>query len=261
MKKLISSIALASGFSFAISMMDVEASVGIWNQSPKGYIQYPSNTGNLIDLENDLNLGDETKLSGKLKIELPILPKLYLQYTDMEFTGKGNLQNIRFGNFIFNASVDSKITAKQYDMGLYYNIPLAKTLSFGTIDPEIGIIVKVVDFEATLTGSAKEINTGTTGSFTEKYTKTVPIPLAYGYLGINFPAFFGVWGEFKGIKYNDNYFYEYAVALRVRPFDFQVGDIFVEGGYRYQRLRLKDVGDINTDVRVGGFFGNIGVSF
>jgi len=250
MKKFVYSIALVSGFSFAIPMIDVEASVGIWNQSPKGYIQYPSNTGNSIDLESDLNLGDETKLSGKLKIELPILPKLYLQYTDMEFTGKGNLQNIRFGNFVFNASVDSKITAKQYDIGLYYNIPLVKTLSFGTIDPEIGVVVKIVDFEAILTGN-----------FTEKYTKTIPIPLAYGYLGINFPAFFGVWGEFKGIKYDNNYFYEYAVALRIRPFDFQVGHIFVESGYRYQRLRLKDVGDINADVKARGFFGNIGVSF
>lgn len=261
MKKFISSIAIVSGFSFAIPMIDVEASIGVWNQSPKGYIQYPSDTGNSIDLENDLNFGDETKLSGKLKIELPILPKLYLQYTDMEFTGKGNLQNIRFGDFIFNTSVDYKITAKQYDIGLYYNIPLVKTLSLGTIDPEIGVIVKIVDLEATLTGSAEEVNSGITGNFTEKYTKTVPIPLAYGYLGINLPTFFGVWGEFKGIKYDDNYFYEYALALRIRPLDFQVGHIFVEGGYRYQRLRLKDVGDINADIRVGGIFGNIGINF
>ncbi|RUM29061.1 MAG: hypothetical protein DSY42_07225 [Aquifex sp.] len=261
MKKLISSIAIASGFSFAIPMIDVEASIGVWNQSPKGYIQYPSNTGNSIDLENDLNLGDETKFSGKLKIELPILPKLYLQYTDMEFTGKGNLQNIRFGDYIFNASVDSKITAKQYDIGLYYNIPLVKTLSFGAIDPEIGVIVKILDFEAVVSGQAKEVRSGVTANYTEKVSQTVPIPLGYAYLGINFPTLFGVWGELKGIKYDENYFYEYALGIRVRPIDLGAGHIFVEGGYRFQRLRLKDVEDITADIKVGGFFGNIGISF
>ncbi len=261
MKKILIFLSVICGISFSVPFINIEASVGVWNEDPKGYIQYPSNEGNTIDIERDLGLEKETKISAKVKIELPIIPKIYLQYTDMEFSGRGNVNNVRFGNYRFNATVNSNVRAKQYDVGLYYNIPIVQTLSFGTVDPELGVVVKVIDFEATLSGQATEVITGQTGQFTEKVSKTVPIPLGYAYLGVNFPFLFGVWGELKGIKYNNNYFYEYAVGLRVRPLDFGVGHIFVEGGYRYQRLRLKDVADISSDIKIGGLFANIGIGF
>lgn len=261
MRKFFIPLLAVCGMSFSIPLINVEASVGVWSEDPKGYVQYPSDKGNAIDIEKNLGLDRETKPSAKVKVELPIIPKVYLQYTDMEFSGKGSVNNVRFGDYRFNATVSSNVKAKQYDVGLYYNIPLVGALSLGTIDPELGVVVKVIDFEATLSGQATEVRTGQTGQFTEKVSKTVPIPLGYAYLGVNFPVLFGVWGELKGIKYDNNYFYEYALGLRVRPLDFGVGHIFVEGGYRYQRLRLKDVADITSDIKIGGFFANVGVSF
>ncbi len=257
MRKIILAGAVFSSFSFAL--VDGELSLGVWSQNPKGYIQYPADGGTPLDLERDLGLGDETRFTGKVKLELPsILPNIYLQYTHMEFSGTNRVNNVRFGDYIFNATVNTDVKANQFDVGFYYHLPFVKG---DLLDPEVGLIVKVVDFKATVYGQATEVNTRITGTYSESTSETVPLPLLYLHLGIYPHRYVGVLGEFKGVKAGDDYFYEYSVGLRVRPFHFAFGNLFVEGGFRYQRLRLKDVGDINADVRVGGVYGVAGVSF
>ncbi len=258
MKKLLIFLSLAL-FSSSFALVDGELSIGVYNQNPKGYIQYPAGKGTTLDLEKDLKLGDETRPTAKLKLELPfILPNIYLAYTKMKFTGKNNVTNVRFGDYVFNADINTSVKANQLDVGLYYHVPFIKS---DILDPEIGVIVKVVDFKATVSGNATEVKTGISGSYREEKSKTVPLPLAYASVGVYPLKFIGFVGEFKGAKAGDNYFYEYAAGLRLRFFDLRLAHFFVEGGYRFQRLRLKDVGDVNADIKVGGVYANIGVGF
>ena len=260
MKKVLAA-AIFSMASFSYAFIDGEISIGVWNQDPKGYVQYPADTGTPLDVERDLGLGDKTRFSAKVKLELPLfLPNIYLQYTDMKFSGSGNVTNIRFGDYIFNASVNTNLKAKQYDVGLYYHVPFVKKLTKNILDPEFGIVVKVVDFKASVSGQATEVNTGVTGTYSESTSETVPLPLLYLSLGIYPFKYGGVVGEFKGLKVEDDYFYEYSVALR-GMYPVKMVKPFIEIGYRFERLRIKNEGDINADVRAGGFFGNIGIAF
>ncbi|GAB6065899.1 TIGR04219 family outer membrane beta-barrel protein [Aquifex pyrophilus] len=257
MKKLLIPLSLAC-FSFSFPVGG-EASIGVWNQDPKGYIQYPADEGTTLDLEKDLKLGDKTRPTAKVKVELPfILPNIYLAYTKMKFNGSNNVTKVRFGNYEFNADINTSVKADQYDIGLYYHVPFIKSK---VLDPEIGVVVKVVDFKASVSGNATEVRTGNKGSYREEKSETVPIPLIYTHIGVYPFKFVGLVGEFKGIKAGDDYFYEYSAGLRVRFFNIKLAHFFIEGGYRFQRLRLKDVGDVNADIKVGGIYGNIGLGF
>jgi len=258
MKKILLALSLFSGGAFAF--FGGEISVGAWNQDPKGYIQYPSDKGTPLDVDKDLKLGSETKFNGKIKIELPsILPNLYFQYINMKFSGTNTVSNIRFGNYVFNASVNTSVKANQFDVGLYYRIPLLKYIP--KLEPDWGVVVKIVDFKAEVSGTATEVNTGISGNYKESTSKTVPLPLLYVHLGVYPLDWIGVWGEFKGLKVSDNYFYEWSGAIRGIYPKLRVVKPFIEVGYRYQRLRIKDTGDINADIRIGGVFGNVGFKF
>ena len=262
MKKVLA-VAIFSIASFSYAFIDGEISIGIWNQDPKGYVQYPADGGDRLDVEKDLGLGDKTRFSAKVKLELPLfLPNLYLQYTDMRFTGSGNVGGIIFGDYEFTATINTSLKAKQYDVGLYYHLPLVKKLTKNVLDPEFGIVVKVVDFKASVSGQARPIDNPDIPpeTYSESTSETVPLPLLYLSLGIYPFQYVGVVGEFKGLKVEDDYFYEYSVALR-GMYPVKMVKPFIEIGYRYERLRIKDEGDINADVRAGGFFGNIGVAF
>jgi len=250
--------ALISGLAFGFVGGELE--LGVWSQDPKGYVQYPADEGTPLSVDDDLKLGDETRFTGKLKLELPaFFPNLYLGYTRMEFSGSNFVQNVRFGDYVFNADINTNVKADQYDVGFYYHVPVIKS---SLLDPEVGLVVKVVDFETTVSGKGYPVNNpAVSGSFSETVSKTVPLPLIYLHLGVYPLPLVGVVGEFKGLKVSDDYFYGYKVGLRLLPVSVGVGRFFAEAGYRYQRLRLKDVSNTNADVRVGGFYGSVGLSF
>jgi len=257
-KKALVGLLGLTGFSF--SFVGGEVSLELWNQDPKGYIQYPADLGTPLDLDEHLRLGDETRFSGKVKLELPsFFPNLYFAYTNVDFSGSGYAEGVRFGDYVFNATVNTTVKANQYDLGFYYHLPFVKN---AFLDPEVGLVLKVVDFEATVSGRATLANNpAVSGYYSETVSETVPLPLLYLHLGVYPLPYAGLLGEFKGLKVGDDYFYEYSVALRITPLSFSLGKPFLQAGYRYQRIRLKDVGDTNADVRVGGFYGGIGLSF
>ena len=256
--------ALLSISSLSYAIINGEISIGVWNQDPKGFVQYPANEGDRLDVEKDLGLGDKTRFSAKVKLELPsFLPNIYLQYTDMKFSGSGNIDTIRFGDYVFvNTTVNTLLKAKQYDVGFYYHIPFVKKITNNILDPEAGIVVKIVDFKARVSGSARlaDIPGSPLRNYSESTSETVPLPLLYLSLGIYPFKYGGIVGEFKGLKVEDDYFYEYSVALR-GMYPVKMVKPFIEIGYRFERLRIKDEGDINADVRAGGFFGNVGIAF
>lgn len=73
----------------------LEFAVGGWNCNPSGDLSYEKNSSDdNLDLEKDLNYDDETDLTGRVKIDMPLLfPNIYLMATPMEYdeTGQKNV--------------------------------------------------------------------------------------------------------------------------------------------------------------------------
>src|SRR5512143_2183667 len=81
----------------AFAFFGVEAGVGVWNQTPSGTLadQKILATDDL-DLKDDLNLGSETRVFARVKVELPlIIPNVYFMATPMSFQGAGS-KNVAF---------------------------------------------------------------------------------------------------------------------------------------------------------------------
>ena len=248
MRKLTLGTLLLIGTAGAVSF---EVSVGAMSQDPSGYVEYPAGTGTRADLKGTLGLGRETRFFARAKVEIPVLPNLYLQYIPMRFSGRGRYsQTLTFGGTQFQANVnlDTSVKIDHYDVGLYYNIPVPG----GVLDPELGLNVRIIDFQGRITG--QEISTGNT--VTETKSMTVPVPMLYGSLGLNF-GMFSLIGEARGIAYGGSSYYDLTGEVRIKPFP----KVFLGLGYRYENLRLKDVSDVNADIKVSGPFGVVGVSF
>ncbi|MDQ7038141.1 MAG: TIGR04219 family outer membrane beta-barrel protein [Aquificota bacterium] len=235
---------LTAGTVYGVSF---EASVGAMGQNPSGYVQYPANTGTRADLENTLGLGGETRFFARAKIEIPVVPNLYLQYIPMSFKGRGTLtQTVVFGGrtFTVNTDVETSVRIDHIDAGLYYNIPVPG----GVLDPELGINVRVIDFKGRIT----DLN----NNVTEEKSATFPVPMVYGGIGVNL-GMFALVGEFRGITYAGNSYYDITGEVRVKPFP----KVFLGAGYRYERLRIDDVSDVDADIEISGPFGVVGVAF
>ncbi len=235
--------------SFSIPGISGEISVGVMNQEPSGYIQYQ---GDKIDIEEDFGIGKKSRYFVRAKLEVPVLPNLYLQAIPMEFSGTSN-RTVTYGNRTFTGTVESYIRMNHYDVGLYYNLPF---LSMGgIIDPEIGLNVRVIDFEGTVTG--------TVGNQTERESKaiTIPVPMVYAGLGINLP-YITLIGEVRGVTYSGHRYYDLTGEIRLKPLSLPVvGSFFIGVGYRYEELRLENLDDVSSGIKIKGLFANMGLSF
>ena len=261
MKKAILLGALFSvGSSFAVPLVNAEFSVGAMSHDPSGYVEYPTGSGTRADLEETLGLDKKTKPFARAKVELPIVPNLYLQYIPMKFEGTGRYSTtLRFGDVTYDANVDLDTSVKldHYDIGLYYNVPLIGMATAGLIDPEIGINVRILDFEGTITG--RESGTGITK--TESKSEKIPVPMGYVGLSLNLP-FVSLIGELRGITYSGSKYYDITAEARLKPISIPgMASFFVGAGYRYERLELDDVGDVTADIKIKSLFANVGVAF
>ena len=70
---------LVLGISSNIYAFGLEAAVGAWKQSPAGKLAFEALTiDDVLDLNNDLNYDDETRIFGRLKIDMPLfIPNIY----------------------------------------------------------------------------------------------------------------------------------------------------------------------------------------
>jgi outer membrane protein len=236
--------------SFAVGL---EFAVGGWKQSPKGDLSYEALSANdELDLERDLNYGDETRFTGRLKIDMPLLiPNIYLMASPMEFDGTG-LKTIafKFGNDTFNADIPfySKITLDHYDVGFYYGIPFIKTASAGTINVDLGLNVRIYDFEL-------QVKQDVTG-LEESEDFTLPLPMAYLGLQIMPLDKLTIEAEARGISYSGNQLYSLIGRVKFNIF----GPVFAAAGYRYDKLKI-DEEDVEVDIDFSGPFIEAGFKF
>ena len=131
--------------SYAVGL---EFAVGGWKQSPKGGISFDAlGVNDILNLEDDLNYSDETRLFGRLKIDMPLwIPNIYLAATPMEFEGNGQKNvDFKFGDVTFQGNVDfySKLTLDNADVTLYYGLPFIETATADILNVEVGLNVRV----------------------------------------------------------------------------------------------------------------------
>ncbi len=234
-----------------------EVAIGGWGQGPSGSLGY--NAADTLDLEGDFNYDRETRVFGRVKVDMPlIIPNIYLVATPMAFEGKGSKDSsFTFGDETFSGSAqfDSKITLDHYDIALYYGIPFLKTATLGKLNVELGINARILDFSAEVTGQ----NTLGTAA-TDSTSMTIPVPMIYIGAQVNPIKFVSLEVEGRGIAYNDNSYYDFTGRVKVKPLGVPLLKPFIAVGWRQETINI-DVDDVKADLKFGGPFAEIGVEF
>ena len=257
MKKLILAAVTLLVTAGTASAITISAGVGGWNEDPSGWVEYKENnivsTNTHVDVESDLHISDKTKTSGWFSIEgIPLLPDIRVQYTPMKFSGRGVVEkSFTFGGLTVNAKdiVESELEANQVDVTLYYGVPFIGTITAGKLDLNAGINVKVIDGYV----KVKDVLLNRE----ESKSATIPVPMLHLSGSLKPINLFSL--EFSGnwIGYSGSQFYETVTELKVFP----VNRLFIGAGYRYQRLKIDDISDISSDIKVKGFFAEAGFLF
>lgn len=163
--------------------VEVEVAGGGWQQDLSGTLSYQALSSNdLIDLEENLNFDEETAVFGRIKIETPaFVPNIYLVGAPGEMEGAGSKTvAVKFGDTTFNANtaLKAKIRAVQYDIGIYYGLPFVENGTGGMLSLDLGLNVRIADFEAEITG--------TSGATTVTETESILLPVPMLYMALKF---------------------------------------------------------------------------
>lgn len=245
-------VAFFSAFFFSpqiVSAAGIEAAIGIWDQDPSGDIGYK---GESLSIEDNLRYGKETRVFGRLKIDMPLLiPNIYLMATPMKFDGDGT----KTGTFTFNDKTyvgnvpwSSTLRLDHYDIALYYGIPGIKTATAGVFNIEAGLNARIIDLKA----QVKQPSTNTD----ESKSALLAVPMIYLGAQLKPIKILAFEGEVRGIVYGSNHYYDLIGRIKVKP----LGPIFIAGGYRYEDFKI-DHSDVKANIKIGGPFLEAGVEF
>ncbi len=238
-------------FTYNAGAVGLEMAVGYWKQKPGGDIAYkPISSSDRLDLKDDLNYDDENKPFVRAKLYTPLfLPNIYFMATPMKFDADSTLnRQFKFGDITVNVNepFSSKVKLDHYDIALFYRIPLIKTATLNTLNLELGLNARIVDFSADVKTTVRS----------EHKSLTLPVPMIY--VGVQFRPIklINVEAEGRVISYNSDHYYDFIGRVRINPF----GPFFISGGYRYEDIKI-DEEDVEADVTFKGPFAEIGVSF
>ena len=241
----------AIGIPSTTDAVGLEFALGVWDQSPEGDLAYePIFPTDSLDLEDDLNYDDETQVFGRLKLDMPLfIPNIYLMATPMEFDGIGSKSvNFKFGDELITAgtSFASELTMDNYDIGFYYGIPLLETATLDMLNLEVGINVRVYDFEVSLEQ----------GSIDESESFTLPVPMIYLAAQVKPFEKWAIEGEARGVVFRDDKVYSLIGRVKLKAF----WPLFVAAGYRYDKVDIDEDG-VEVDVDFSGIFAEAGFAF
>ena len=260
MRKSLAVLGLAAvlGWTFSPSAahaFGVDVSVQGEQITPDGNLGYKAQNlpSNHLDLQNDLGYSKINTFTARVKVEwpVPLIPNIYLQATPMKFDGNGiRSQSFTYGDQTFQQGVPytSTLQLDHYDLGIFYGIPFLKTATDGILNVDWGLNVRLIDFKANVT----QPNTG----LSQSESRAVPVPMGYVGLQVKPIDLITVNAELRGIGYGDSRYVDLVAGARVKVFMM----LYVGGGYKYQNLKI-NYQDIDSDLRFGGPFVEIGASF
>lgn len=218
------------------------ANVSYWDSDLSGQA---ANNGDVVDVENDLNLDSDSNANASLYLEhpVPLLPNVRLNYTVIEQSGRGELGTSGFVGIPGSVEVQSDFDLDQLDLTLYYEV------LDNWVNLDLGITARDLSGELIV----QEIGGGLAANET-----TVDAVIPMGYLAARFDlpltgVSVGAEGNFisfDGDSVHDfNAYGQYEISL-----------IQLRAGYRQMAIDYED-GNDRLDVEIGGPFVSAGVSF
>ena len=230
----------------------VEFAAGGWAQDPSGTLGYKVLSSNdILDIENDLKYDTENRVFGRLKVDMPLfLPNIYLMATPMAFEEVGRKEGVfKFGDIVFDPGpFETETVLDHFDVGLYYGIPLLETATFDKLNIDIGLNVRIYDYDLRV----RQASTG----LSESEDGTFPVPMVFVALQLRPIERLSLEAECRGVSYSGNDVYSLIGRIKFNVF----GPVFAAGGYRYEKAKI-DEEDVLADIEISGPFLEAGFSF
>ncbi|WP_338354849.1 TIGR04219 family outer membrane beta-barrel protein [uncultured Marinobacter sp.] len=218
------------------------ASVSYWNSDLSGQA---ANNGDVVDVENDLNLDSDSNANASLYLEhpVPLLPNVRLNYTVIEQSGRGRLGASGFVGVPGSVDVQSDFDLDQLDLTLYYEV------LDNWVNLDLGITAR------DLSGELVVQDTG--GNFNASETKVDGV-IPMGYLAARFDlplTGVSVGAEGNFISFDGDSLHDFNAYGQ-----YEISLIQFRAGYRQMSIDYED-GNDRLDVEIGGPFVSAGVSF
>lgn len=234
---------------FALPLIDAEIAVGGWMNSPEGDAGY---RGDALSLEDDLGYDDETDLTGRIRLELPLLlPNVTFMTTNLSYDGTGNVDfDFDFGDTDFKAGAEfySEIKLDHHDFAVSFSLPLLELASLGKLQADLGVNLRLLDLEARIEQDQNNLK--------ESKDITLPIPMGYAYVRIEPLDGLAFEAEGRGLVLGDNSMTSVIGRARYNVF----GPLFVAGGYRIEKIDIDEEG-VKIDTEFKGPFFEAGFKF
>lgn len=249
-KKTVHLFAALSIFMLPMSAwaIGIEAAVGILNIKPQGDMAYK---GDPVSMEDDLKLGYDVRLFGRIKADMPLMiPNIYFMFSMVKNDGDGSSSgDFVFGDSIFSKDtpLSSKLTMNEYDLALYYGLPFIKTATLGRLNIDAGLNLKLVNLDITVSQ----------GGASESRNYTVPLPMLYLGGQLQIIKSLSLEAEARLIAIGSaDYFYDLLGRVKYKL----IGPAFIAAGYRYEDVQLDRKGLLISSW-TGGPFLEIGLFF
>ena len=150
--------------------------------------------------DNHFGNQDRSLLDGRLTFDYPLFfPNLYVMANSFAFDAS-NHWNIRMfmdeSEPTSQKSSASQITLSEYDLALYYDGPLVRTITADMLNIDLGLNVRAVDFEGNQTHEQF-------GSSSKNFI--VPIPMVFGAFQFQPLHTLALEAEGRGIEQAENH--------------------------------------------------------
>jgi len=233
---LILGLALPCGSAQADTIFGIYAGGGTQNFDFTGDFEDNTSTSGDIDLEDDLNLSDESGTYVYIAIEhpIPFLPNVLLTSVEIDQSGSGTFTRT-FDGINFTGAVDSTVDLSHTDATFYYE------LLDNWVNLDLGLTIRKFDGEVKLVSA-------TAGTAQEDIDYT--IPLLYGKARFDLPLT-GLYVSASGnwIGAGSDQFIDSIVTV---GYESTIG-LGLEAGYRNITLSV-DEDDFEADFVLSGIF-------
>lgn len=210
----------------AETLFGIYAGAGSWHQNSEGHLQ---SNGTEVDTSQDMGLGDDdgNVIAVAFEHPIPFVPNVRVQQAKVGMRGGIEIdRDVVLDGVTFRppGEVDSTLNLKMTDAILYYRV-LDNALSL-----DLGIEARKLEGSASISGGIYRAEV--------EFDDTIPML----YAAVEFELLSGFWmsANAQAVTWKGDSYLDYSGVLGWNS-DLGLG---LEVGYRYFRLKLDDLGDI-----------------
>lgn len=236
---------LMSGVVSADAVLGVRASANLW---------LPSTTGGYGSERAfpNFTFDDKSTPSYALAFEhfIPLLPNLRWQQDSFQTEGLVVLDepfSFAGNRFAAGTSLETQLELKQQDIILYYELFDNDLFQF-----DFGLVAKQVKGDVIISTDTRSVS----------QPLSQWLPLLYLDTQIALPALpFGVFAQLQGVKWQDSQIFEGQIGIIFPLFETLLLDGYLQSGFRVKELKLDNVDNLYSQIKVSGLFAGITLHF